>query len=357
MTRAPVALLLVFGLLAACGGGSPAVSPLPISSSAPSGSPSSSQSVSVIPSPSASAAPGTNVPPGDLRCDAHSCRVERANEQTLSELARSHPDLGEIELLGGHPRTLAPLAAFTKLYRFRIALCEGLVDRDFSFAKTWNELAILDVSNCDGFTSVAPLGSLPKLADVSLVNTNLRNLDGLRGAPITKLRVQSGVTDLAAVETMTKLESLTLYDLDGIHELPFLPKLTRLTTLDVMTTDLVRVPDLSSLVALRSLTLSHCPKLTALKGLAGLPALEVLVLDWSGVTDLSAIGRSDHVTFLHLEGTKVKDLTPLSSWRSLATVIVADDTAPALVAALKLRAPKMTVKTAHQAAAAAFGPH
>ena len=66
---------------------------------------------------------------------------------------------------------------------------------------------------------------------------------------------------------------------------------------------------------------------------------------------------ADHVAFLHLEGTKVKDLTPLAAWKSLGVVIVADDTSPALLAALKKAKPSLRAITAHQAALAAQGPH
>lgn len=336
--------------LVACGGTAAKVSPppAPTASAAPSASATASATASV-----ASADAG---PPADLRCEGRSCRIERANDHTFAELAATNPDLGDLEVLGGHPKTLATLAPFTKLYRFRIALCEGLADRDFGFAKGWTELTTLVVSNCDGFTSLAPLGTLPKLTDVEIINTNLRSLDGLRGAPLTRLKVQSGVTDLGALESMTRLTSLSLYDLDGVHEAPVLAKLVHLETLDILAADLVRLPDLSPLVSLKMLTVSHCPKVSEVKGLAALPSLETLILDWTGITDLSTLGKLDHVRFLHLDGTKVKDLAPLASWANLGGVIVSDDTSPALIAAVHKLKPSFVVRTARQAAAAAHGP-
>lgn len=341
-----------------CGNGAAVVSPTPTASASSAAvAPSSSSTASIVPSPTASA---TLLPdagaPADVRCEGRSCRVEKANERTFAELVAAHADLGDLWILAGHPKTLAPLAPLTKLYRFRIALCEGIVDKDFAFAKGWTELGEIEISNCDGFTSLAPLGTLPKLTTIAVVNTQLRSLEGLRGSPVTTLRVQSGVTDLAALESMPKLASLNLADLDGVHEAPVLAKLVHLEALELMAVDFTRLPDLSALTALKSLTVSHAPKLTELKGLAALPALTTLTLDWTGVTDLAALGRLDHVTFLHLEGTKVKDLTPLASWKSLGGVIVADDTSPALIAALTKAKPSMRAITAHQAALAAQGP-
>jgi hypothetical protein len=309
-----------------------------------------------VPAPSGTALAIDAGSVADVRCEGRECRVEGANDRTMGELVQAHPDLGALEVLAGHPKSLAPLAALTKLYRFRIALCEGIVDRDFAFAKGWTELVELELSNCDGFASLGPLGTLPKLETVRLINTQLRTLDGLRGAPITKLRVQSGVTDLAAIAAMTSLTELVLADLDGVHELPSLAKLAKLETLDVSTTDLVRFPDLAPLVALKALRLSHVPKVTKLDGLSALPALAELTIDWAGPLDLSALGKSDHVTYLHLEGTKAKDLLPLAGWKSLSVVIVADDTPPALLAAIAKAKPTLRVQTAKQAQLATRGP-
>ncbi len=354
MRHVPVLALL----LVACGNvpASP-VAPTPSASAAPvAPSASATSSAAVVASPAAAdAGVVAAAPPADVRCAARDCRVERANDHTMAELAATQADVGALEILGGRPKSLAPLAPLTKLYRFKIALCEGIVDRDFAFAKGWTELTELVLSNCDGFTSLAPLGTLPKLSNVELVNTQLRSLEGLRGAPLTKLRVQSGVTDLSALSAMTGLVQLTLSDLD-VHELPSLAKLSKLETLEVWTTDLVRLPDLSSLGALKALRLSHVPKLARIDGLAALPALTELQLDWMGPLDLAALGKLDHVTFLHLEGTKPKDLLPLAAWKSLGVVIVADDTPPAQIAALKKAKPALRVATAHQAQLAAQGP-
>lgn len=355
-----VRLLLLLAIAGCAGAGTPpSGSPSP-SASAASASAVASASVSVTPISVASSSPAAVVdagPPADVLCEGRSCRIEKANAGTLADLARSHPDLGDVWILGGRPGTLAPLAPLTKLHRFRIALCEGLTDKDFAFAKGWTELTELEVSNCDNFTSVAPLGSLPRLTDVSLINTSLRSIEWLQGAPLVKLRVQSGVTDLAAIATMTQLTDLSLVDLDGVHAAPFLGKLTHLETLYVEAADFTSLPDLSPLVSLKNLTLSHVPKLTELKGLAALPALTNVSIDWCGITDLAKVGTLDHVAFLHLEGTKVKDLTPLAAWKSLGVVIVADDTSPALLAALKKAKPSLRAITAHQAALAAQGPH
>lgn len=351
-------ILLLLALAGCAGAGTPPSGPpAPSASSSAAPSASSSASVTISVTPTASVAIADAGPPADLLCDGRSCRVEKANATTFADLARTKPDLGDLWILGGRPGTLAPLAPLKKLYRFRIALCEHLVDKDFAFAKDWTELTEIEVSNCDNFTSVAPLGSLPKLTNVALVNTSLRSIEGLRGAQLTKLRVQSGVTDLSAIESMTRLDTLSLIDLDGVHDAPFLAKLVHLESLDVDATDLTGLPDLSPLVSLKNLRLSHVPKLTELKGLASLPALTNVSIDWCGITDLARLGKLDHVAFLHLEGTKVKDLTPLAAWKSLGVVIVADDTSPALLAALKQAKPSLRAITAHQAALAAQGPH
>lgn len=343
---------LVAVALVSCG--APAARP---AAPAPSASAASSSTVSVVPATTASAtAVEPAGPPADVRCQARSCHVEGANEKTLAELAAAHADLGDLEIFGGHPKSLAPIGSLTKLYRLKLALCSGISDRDFAFAKSLSELADLELSNCEPFTSLAPLGSLPKLANVALVNTNLRSLDGLRGAPVQKLRVQSGVTDLTAISSMTGLTELVLADLDGVRELPSLAKLAKLERLDVSTTDLARIPDLASLTSLRALRVSHCAHLVELKGLASLPSLAELTIDWSGTVDLAALGKLDHVTFLHLEGTKVKDLVPLAAWKSLGVVIVADDTPPGQIAALAKAKPSLRVTTAHQASLATMGP-
>jgi 16S rRNA processing protein RimM len=72
-----------------------------------------------------------------------SCRVERANDRTFADLAAAHADLGDLWILGGHPKTLAPLAPLTKLYKFRIALCEGITDRDAALGLSgwWVQIA------------------------------------------------------------------------------------------------------------------------------------------------------------------------------------------------------------------------
>lgn len=350
-------LSLLIGVTACAGAGaSPTASPSPSASTSTS-APVASASASVAPISVASAPAAIDAgPPADVRCETRSCRVEKANATTFADLVRTNPDVADLWILGGRPGSLAPLAPLTKLQRFRIALCAGLADKDFAFAKGWTELTSVEVSNCDNFTSLAPLGSLPRLGELRLINTSLRSLEFLQGAPLTELVVQGGVSDLSALASFTNLRKLSLIDLDAVHDVPALPKLVHLEELFVEAADLTSLPDLSAMVALKNLTLSHVPKLTKVDGLAALPNLKTVSIDWSGVTDLAKLGKLDHVTFLHLQGTKVRDLTPLAAWKSLGVVIVGDDTSPALLAALKKAKPGLRAITAREAAQMAQGP-
>ncbi|MFN3202709.1 MAG: leucine-rich repeat domain-containing protein [Bradymonadia bacterium] len=169
---------------------------------------------------------------------------------------------------------------------------------------------------------------------------------------VTALRFVEPVRNLAGIEKLESLTSLSLYDVPGgdLSPLSALPKLSALsigpppwaTSIDERT-HIEDLTPLSALKSLESLTLvSAKPRtlkpLAALKllthlvidnsdvqnleGLQGCTALKVLSLDGAGIREIKPLAGLSQLTQLNLAGNRLKDLSPLAGKKALTELDV-----------------------------------
>ena len=165
-------------------------------------------------------------------------------------------------------------------------------------------------------SGLAPLQGMP-LASLQIGNTQVSDLGPLKGMPLTSLSLLSApVRDLSPLKnsklTNLDIRATLVTDLTPLRGLP----------LAILLTQADRIPDFTPLrgLPLKKLLLTGA-KIDDLSLVKGMP-LEELILDKSTVSDISAL--RDHPTLrnLALNGTPVRDLTPLANCRKLEALAI-----------------------------------
>ena len=168
-------------------------------------------------------------------------------------------------------------------------------------------------------TKVTDLGPLRgmKLNVLALDSAPVADLAPLHGLPLTDLRLSAtavkDLTPLAGLPlTHLNLSKVKTRDLSALHGM----KLEQLDLTETTASDLSPLRGLP----LKRLWLSNA-KLDDLTFTKGMP-LEELILDHSSVSDISTL--RDHATLriLALNGTRVRDLTPLANCRALEALAI-----------------------------------
>jgi hypothetical protein len=372
---------------------SPAIAPS--ASSSPDGAVASA--TPTVPAPASSAPPAPRVEPS---CHQTSCTVGDLDDEALAYLEKSAPrvdlflalvyptsagvaNLGRVpglagvelrgrvddvtpvaklaglrgfEAVGFGGASLEPIGRVKSLLTLKIALCEKLRDTDLRALGDLRELFLLRIQNCESLTSVAPIGALPKLDQIEIVNTNVRSLEGLRGTRARQIKVQGSVEDVSALASATEAWRLELIDMPKATDFSALASLRKLDRLEVQSAGMTKLPQLAA-PELKHASFARCAALTDVGGLAGAPALEDLELSHTRVSDLRALAGLRSLVVLFLVDTKVTDLTPLAKLPALKAVIVSDDMPAATKTALTKLRPDIGVKTETQARQATLGPH
>jgi Leucine-rich repeat (LRR) protein len=281
----------------------------------------------------------------DIEKETLFCRVERADDHELAKIAE-RKEVTSLELLALRSRSLEALAHMTWLESLKVGRCEkGFTALAPIDAMT--RLRNLEVSSCEGLTSLS-LPDKSALQSLTLYETQVSRLDGLRGASLQRVAIRNTpLTDLAPL--MVHRQSLVQLYLSGIPNLRddsgVIPELRQLqhlvlNNLGLTSLDVTRLTKLTTLLAL-----SECKKLRDLRGLSSLTELrQVSLNDMPLLTDLSTIGIPPKVETLLLRGTKAQDLMPLAQWKSLKFVVVPNDTPETLIAALTSSRPDINVR-------------
>ena len=168
-------------------------------------------------------------------------------------------------------------------------------------------------------TKVTDLGPLRgmKLSVLALDSAPVANLTPLHGLPLTDLRLgATPVKDLAPLAgvplTQLNLSKVKIRDLSPLRGM-------KLEQLDLTETQV------SDLAPLRGLPLKRVwltgAKIDDLGFVKGMP-LEELILDKSTVSDIGALRDHPTLRILALNGTRVRDLTPLANCRALEALAI-----------------------------------
>jgi internalin A len=189
-----------------------------------------------------------------------------------------------------------------------------------SIQRLWKETQPkkLDLSDCQGVTSLHPIRNLTNLEQLSLGRcvkvTDLSPLKGLQILDVLTLG-STGVTDLSPLQGLQNLAYLSL-DSTGVTDLSPLHGLQKLEWLSLDSTGVTDLSPLQGLQNLQALSLDSTG-VTDLSPLKGLQDLQALSLDSTGVTDLSPLQGLQNLQLLYLDSTGVTDLSPLQRLQNL----------------------------------------
>lgn len=185
-------------------------------------------------------------------------------------------------------------------------------------------------------SSVEPLASCPRLAEVHMQNTNVSDLSPLSNLALTYLDViGSPVSDFrTAFGEKTNLDSFYATECSK-EEVDALSNMTHLRLLGIFETPTVDESVVSKLSNLESVDFTGSKGIQSVEWAADVPRLDYLGLSRTSVKDISPLTKCEMLTHLDLNGTPVKDLKPLKKI-SYLQILYIDSGKEAAVNALHL---------------------
>lgn len=257
---------------------------------------------------------------------------------------------------------LKDLRHFKSLERLCLSYCEpGLDLSDLEYCNRLCELHLCDSEDVDlsSFRNGTALEILElhfctlgdKAADEK--NTALTHLGFDSCAPVDMQTVTdnfAGIDSLDIVNTsvqntrsLTQLQSLRGLDLVAPESIAFLAQVPQLTDLTIVSADVESFEVLQELKYLKTLELYDCPNLhnlarvldgkqldrlglsgctntknfSALRSERSLRSMKELIVADCSFSDTALLGRFEQLTYLQLDGTEVKDLTPFPNMKNL----------------------------------------
>lgn len=257
---------------------------------------------------------------------------------------------------------LKDLRHFKSLERLCLSDCEpGLDMSDLEYCNLLCELYLFNSEDVDlsSFRNVSALLNLDmyfctlgdKAADEK--NTELTHLGFVSCAPVDMQTVTdnfAGIDSLAITNTsvqntrsLTQLQSLRWLHLVAPESIAFLAQVPHLTGLTIVSADVESFEVLQGLKYLRTLELYDCPNLhnlarvldgkvldrlvlsgctntkdfSALRSERSLRSMKALEVADCSFSDTALLGRFEQLTYLYLDGTEVKDLTPFPNMKNL----------------------------------------
>lgn len=238
---------------------------------------------------------------GDTRTTV-STLLAKAGSADCEDAAKKLATLDALDLTGEAVADLRPVAALTRLRSLNLSFT-GVTDLQPLVRMT--ELRVLNLWRTDSLTSLAPLGDMPWLESLYLLDlpqadeAALSRVKGLRHlmfdardhdlAFLVNLRLRSlhlfggYARGLAAVPALPQLEALDA-DYSPAPDAAALAKFPKLRVLKLRATGLADAAVVAPLRALEFLDLTYDP-VTTLAPLARLPALRGV---WAGLGELPA---------------------------------------------------------------------
>lgn len=235
------------------------------------------------------------------------------NDITL--LSRMH-NLREVFLCDQKITDITPLKGLSieKLY------LSGNQINDFSVIETLKELQVLYIVNNP--VSVLPdISKCRQLLTLNLCGNTYKNLDFLKETNIGKLYITDIYVEDKDFTPLQKMPNLTfLYTTRNQQEVyEILPELSQLTGLALWD---YREKDLSILKSLSKLEDLYVAgeAVERMDGIEYAPEMRNFCIDGTSITDISRLTKLKRILFFKINGTAIKDYTPLFHCSSLQTL-------------------------------------
>lgn len=173
--------------------------------------------------------------------------------------------------------------------------------------------------------SLEGLGNHPKLVELNVASTPLGNLEGIEQAPNLKSLDASGcqhLSDLNALSSVPKLETLKIGDLAGtgsVKDLSPVQHLTQLKSLDVWQQQVYDLSPLSQLTHLETLGLGM-NNIVDTTPLQNLTELKWLDLYGNNIATLVPLQGLTSMGYLRVENNKLQSLAGIANMTQLETL-------------------------------------
>ena len=177
---------------------------------------------------------------------------------------------------------------------------------------------------------------MAKLIELRAPNANISDLTGLEGATnLTELdlgteqvqqrvwRNSNSISDISAVQGLTKLEVLDLQD-NSIKNISAVRGLTNLTLLNLSGNLITDISAVAGLTNLTELFLRN-NLISDISPLAGLNKLTTLNLDFNGILNISPLTGLTNLEILTLTYNNISDILPLAGLNQLVLLLLTDN--------------------------------
>ena len=177
---------------------------------------------------------------------------------------------------------------------------------------------------------------MAKLIELRAPNANISDLTGLEGATnLTELdlgteqvqqrvwRNSNSISDISAVQGLTKLEVLDLQD-NSIKNISAVRGLTNLTLLNLSGNPITDISAVAGLTNLTELFLRN-NLISDISPLAGLNKLTTLNLDFNGILNISPLTGLTNLEILTLTYNNISDILPLAGLNQLVLLLLTDN--------------------------------
>ena len=222
-------------------------------------------------------------------------------------------NLSSIRIEESKVSDLSPIAGLTQLKRIDIDFTDPpSIIHD---AKQLSRLVNLTFLALHGVEDLTPLAGLPKLEQLFVSHSNIRDLSPLaRLVNLELIHMGTSASDLSPLAGLTKLKHLYLPGGD-ISDLTPLAGLTELEELYLHHNSISDISPIAGLTNLKRLDLSRIDILSDISPLATLSNLEWLSLRNNKILDISPLSGLTSLTWLDVSENEISNLSPLDGIR------------------------------------------
>lgn len=272
---------------------------------------------------------------------------------------RSLSHLSFLDMSGARPTNVDGI---NYLPRLRWLVLDDMPNlRNLKGLRGSQSISVISAQGTKRLTNLEGLSYLPNLYSMSLSNSGILALRGMRELPslafldLSSTRIQSLTPDgeFNRLEELSLLDTPELRSLKNLIAFPNLHRLNvsrarkltnllgvgrlrMLSALSIVDSSVTEISDVKGCFSLRSLILAKCP-LREVTSLSALPQLECLILESTRVFDLTPVEPMQHLVYLSLTATPVSDISCLSGLLSLTDLNLSKCKVRSVAPLVKLR--------------------
>lgn len=250
-------------------------------------------------------------------------------------------------VLAGSNHTFAnyePLQTIKKLRVLDIQRNTQATDGNLSILQNLQELRELNISDCNGITTLQFIEQCTKMVELYAANcTNIVNYSPIQNLILLKKMNLSGssITDLAILSNKSDLRDLNISK-TAISDISTLHMCAAIERLDISNTQVTDITTISRLWKLKRLSIAHT-KVASIEALSANFELTDLDASFTEVSDLAPVSNCKKLTNIIVYSSKVTDIKALYSLNKITSLRVDSSIPLAQIDAIKIRFPLVRI--------------